>query len=649
MANARLKDSSKNEKAVKRSESPVDRTEMRGVCAAMLAACVLSTPAAHAAPTVTEVGTLSKPGRGIAGGPAGAVWVTEPDNPGRVARVTPAGQVLEYEGAVAPGLTKDRHPAAMAVGPDGALWFVEDHGFVGRITTTGVVSEFGPLRGDPVAVAAGPDGNVWVAEDDAFNSKSGLARLTPMGDITEFRAGEDKMTSLTAGPGGALWYADENGLGRMTVSGVDTAFPDDLDPLGVAAGPDGALWFTAGVVIGRMTAGGSFTEIPVTADYATAIAAGPDGALWFTAKDSVGRVTPNGVVTEYPAPGLGVATGIAAGPDGAMWFTTEKPTLGRVTTPPLVVGAQVVDIGTSTARAEATVRANALATDATLELLGPSDAVVAQRTFAVPAGPQDVVHAFNLTGLEAATQYRITVRADNPAGPSLTTAETQFTTAEVSAPVPSPTPTPMPTATPTATPRPSAEPTPTAGPDPAPRIEPAPVLGASVVLESNRGVVRVRPSGASRFSPLGEQSAVPLGALVDTSLGSVVLESALPGGATQTGTFHGGLFRVGQAADGTTRLRVAGRLSCTAPARTASVSRRGRKRKRKLWGSDDGGKFTTRGRDSVATVRGTRWLTMDTCRGTTTRVVEGAVSVVPRGGGAPVLVRAGERHFVSHR
>jgi hypothetical protein len=48
---------------------------------------------------------------------------------------------------------------------------------------------------------------------------------------------------------------------------------------------------------------------------------------------------------------------------------------------------------------------------------------------------------------------------------------------------------------------------------------------------------------------------------------------------------------------------------------------------RRLWGSDRHGRFQTRGRGSVATVRGTRWITEDRCEGTLTRVTEGAVAV----------------------
>ena len=57
----------------------------------------------------------------------------------------------------------------------------------------------------------------------------------------------------------------------------------------------------------------------------------------------------------------------------------------------------------------------------------------------------------------------------------------------------------------------------------------------------------------------------------------------------------------------------------------ASASRS--RRVRRLWGRDKGGRFRTHGRNSQATVRGTRWVTVDRCDGTFTRVTEGAVSV----------------------
>jgi hypothetical protein len=62
-----------------------------------------------------------------------------------------------------------------------------------------------------------------------------------------------------------------------------------------------------------------------------------------------------------------------------------------------------------------------------------------------------------------------------------------------------------------------------------------------------------------------------------------------------------------------------------------------------LWGKDRGGRYRTIGNSSVATVRGTEWLVMETCAGTVTRVVEGAVSVWDRNLHKRVLLTAGPR------
>ena len=70
---------------------------------------------------------------------------------------------------------------------------------------------------------------------------------------------------------------------------------------------------------------------------------------------------------------------------------------------------------------------------------------------------------------------------------------------------------------------------------------------------------------------------------------------------------------------------------------------------RQLWGRDKGGHFSTIGRSASATVRGTRWLTADTCAGTRVTVSQGAVTVRPRHGGRAVTVRAGHSHLVRAR
>jgi len=96
-----------------------------------------------------------------------------------------------------------------------------------------------------------------------------------------------------------------------------------------------------------------------------------------------------------------------------------------------------------------------------------------------------------------------------------------------------------------------------------------------------------------------------------------------------------------------TALTLAGELDCTSRVARASAAKP-KPKKRRVWGHDNGGRFQTHGKSSVATVRGTRWLTEDTCTGTRVRVAQGAVSVKPAGKRA-VLIRAGHSLFTRHR
>ena len=80
-----------------------------------------------------------------------------------------------------------------------------------------------------------------------------------------------------------------------------------------------------------------------------------------------------------------------------------------------------------------------------------------------------------------------------------------------------------------------------------------------------------------------------------------------------------------------------------------SASASGAKRVRRLWGRDRGGRFRSHGRHSHATVRGTRWVTVDRCDGTATRVTEGAVAVRDFTRHRTVVVRAGHTYVAKSR
>ena len=69
----------------------------------------------------------------------------------------------------------------------------------------------------------------------------------------------------------------------------------------------------------------------------------------------------------------------------------------------------------------------------------------------------------------------------------------------------------------------------------------------------------------------------------------------------------------------------------------------------RLWAQDRGGRYRTHGANSVATVRGTSWTTIELCDATITRVSAGAVSVFDRRLGRRVLVTAGHEYRARKR
>ena len=173
---------------------------------------------------------------------------------------------------------------------------------------------------------------------------------------------------------------------------------------------------------------------------------------------------------------------------------------------------------------------------------------------------------------------------------------------------------------------------------------PPPVAGKSVNLKVKAGVVRFKVPGGSRFVTLTTPVQVPLGTVIDTTLGRVTLTSAADAaGGTQHAWFYRGVFAVGQTtgAAPVTVLSLAGRKPrCGAQAAAAGK----RPKTRRLWGEGKGS-FRTRGQFSSATVRGTRWVVVDECRGTLTKVTDGVVAVRDFRRHKTVLVRAGHQYL----
>ena len=191
----------------------------------------------------------------------------------------------------------------------------------------------------------------------------------------------------------------------------------------------------------------------------------------------------------------------------------------------------------------------------------------------------------------------------------------------------------------------------------------APVLGTAVTVDAGQGTPLVKLPGSTKYVPVTEATSIPVGSTIDATLGHIRLTSVRDDeGRTQTGEFWGGRFVVRQAKDKVayTDLVLTGSSFAGCPkvakprarAATAFAAAASRKQKgavvRSLWGRDHKGKFRTRGRNSVATVRGTVWLVQDRCDGTLTRVTKGAVDVRETSG-TVVRLRAGRSHLAKRR
>ena len=161
----------------------------------------------------------------------------------------------------------------------------------------------------------------------------------------------------------------------------------------------------------------------------------------------------------------------------------------------------------------------------------------------------------------------------------------------------------------------------------------------------------MRKPGSSSFKALESGSQLPMGTEVDASSGSIALTSALPGGDVQTGRFGGGRFVIRQGRAGYVDLYLRGPVCQRSKAKhsltVASAARR--KPKRRLWGADHGGGSRTHGKNSHATVRGTRWVVGDTCAGTLTRVSSGQVVVRDTVRGKSIVLDARERYLARPR
>lgn len=336
---------------------------------ALLVAQIGAVPFRAAAdPAITEYSLGQKKPQYLTNGPDGALWYTAClsvasycDNGYTIDRITDSGVVTSFS-----GLTHT--PYAITNGSDGALWFLESGSFIGRMTTSGQITQYPlplPSNATLIDITAGPDGNVWFTDAADSPLAPAIGRITPQGVVTMFPLPVSYFTrpyQITTGSDGALWFTEPygNSIGRMTTSGSVTQYLIPTSQPGannsgsyyLTSGPDGAIWFGETVTnkIGRITTGGTFTEYPTTTAPFT-LATGADGNVWFSEPNNdteIGTIAPaTGVITQTPLPtSYPGSEQIVSGPNGNIWIgETNVNKLARVNLQPTATVVQAINAG----------------------------------------------------------------------------------------------------------------------------------------------------------------------------------------------------------------------------------------------------------------------------------------------------------------
>jgi len=156
------------------------------------------------------VGGPGVPAFGVAVDAGGTVWGTLP-RANRLVRISPHGEVAELDPP-----TRGAHLGDIAVGPDGAVWFLEmQANKIGRFAENRFTEFPLPARSAGLtALATAPDGAVWFTELRAQR----LGRLRD-GVITEFPLprSDARPFGIAVDAGGNVWYTDLSGwLGRLS-------------------------------------------------------------------------------------------------------------------------------------------------------------------------------------------------------------------------------------------------------------------------------------------------------------------------------------------------------------------------------------------------------------------------------------------------
>jgi virginiamycin B lyase len=243
---------------------------------------------------------------------------------------------VEYPMALATDI-----PTAVAIAPDGTVWFSIDTAGVMGVIRDGKVRRLPTIRKivEPIGLAVDAEGAAWYGDA----SGAMISRMSPDGEIKSFPLGTPiaRLGRLTVADDGAIWFAESTAYGFTQLKdGVLTRnVPKSVrgGPYGVAVDEHGNLWGTlqSGNQVVKISPGGEIAEfeIPTRGSAPSDIAVDGAGDVWFLEfrSNKIGKFD-EGKFTEFEVPGKwGGLTGLTAAPDGSVWFGLLRGnSIGRV-------------------------------------------------------------------------------------------------------------------------------------------------------------------------------------------------------------------------------------------------------------------------------------------------------------------------------
>ncbi|MBC5802281.1 MAG: hypothetical protein GIX03_04615 [Candidatus Eremiobacteraeota bacterium] len=171
-------------------------------------------------------------------GPDGNLWEGAL---GLIFRAQPDGQLVEYSSPETPNAPNSINAIKSAYGK---LWYTNPStNKIGTITTTGYLTEYGPLAAAPHGIAFAPNNSLYFTEP----SQGIVGRITTGGAITQWRTNIPAPTDVVTGPDGNEWITGTQTVARFSPAGRITFFKGGGNNAGIAVGSDNAsIWFATG-------------------------------------------------------------------------------------------------------------------------------------------------------------------------------------------------------------------------------------------------------------------------------------------------------------------------------------------------------------------------------------------------------------------